>query len=114
MGYIHCCGKLHKSRSFVLSPTDKFIVRRLDYLEKCSQCGNTIIQIGTMNKEKFVQVKRFTKLKAVKYWEKLKSEIVYEKKYFDYSGQKKGKFYLNQNEYGVKHSDIGISKVFKK
>ena len=102
MGYIHCCSGLHKTRTFMLSPEKNFIVCELDYLTKCPVCGNTIIQLTRIDKDNVISASRYKNLSAKKFWQKVKTKILYEEKYIDYSKKKRGSFYLNYNEYGVK------------
>lgn len=102
MGYIHCCGGLRKTRSFVLSPATEFAVCELDYLKKCPVCENTIIQITRIDYNKKLSTVRYSKYKAIKFWNSIQSKILYEKKNFKYLRYKGGKLYLYYNEYGIK------------
>lgn len=102
MGYIHCCGGLHKTRSFVLSPSEDFIVCELDYLLKCPVCRHTVVQLTRIDKNNSISSIRYVNKEAKKFFEKLKSKILYERKYYDYSKRRGGTFYLNYNEFGVK------------
>ncbi len=102
MGYIHCCGGLRKTRSFVLAPTDKFVVCELDYLAKCPVCGHLVIQLTRVDKLDAISTIRYVNKKALNFWKKFKPKIIYERRIFDYSKRHGGTFYLNYNEYGVK------------
>lgn len=101
MGYIHCCAGLRKARSFELSPAEGFVVCKLDRLVCCPVCGHYVIQLTRLDLSNTVSVVRFTNTKAKKFWKKVKKNILYEEKDYDYSSQK-GCFYLNYNEYGIK------------
>ena len=103
MGYIHCCSGLHKTRSFVLIPCREFVTCELDYLKECPVCGHLTIQLTRLNNNNELSTIRFTNKNAQKFWEKIQSNILYERKFYDYDKIKRGgKFYLNYNEYGVK------------
>ena len=101
MGYIHCCAGLRKTRSFELVPAEGFVVCKLDKLVKCPVCGHYVIQLTRLDNSKSVSVVRMTNSKAKKFWKKIKNEILYEEKDYDYT-KMKGSFYLNYNEYGIK------------
>jgi hypothetical protein len=114
MGYIHCCGGLHKTRSFVLVPAKNFVVCELDYLKKCPRCENLVIQVTKIDRENNVTTIRYTKQKALDFWNKIQPKILYEKKYYQYLKYKGGKFYLNYNEFGIKkrcYSNIKNLKI---
>ncbi len=114
MGYIHCCGGLHKTRTFMLSPHKNFAVCELDVLAKCPVCGNYVVQLTRVSIDDVLDFKRYVNLSARKFWEKVKSEIIYEEKYIDYSTRKGGTFYLNYNEFGVKkrcYSNLSNLKI---
>lgn len=114
MGYIHCCGGLHKTRSFVLVPAPEFVVCELDYLKKCPRCENTVIQLTRIDREKNITTIRYTKQKALKFWEKIQPKILYEKKYYKYLKYQGGKLYLYYNEFGIKkrcYSNIRNLKI---
>lgn len=102
MGYIHCCGGLRKTRSFVLAPTESFVMCELDYLVKCPVCNHLVIQLTRINHNDEISTIRYTNKKALKFWEKIKSKIIYERKIYDYSKANRGTFYLDYNEFGVK------------
>lgn len=113
MGYIHCCAGLHKTRSFVLAPAEGFVACEVDKLSKCPVCGHLVIQLTRVDKFNKVSTVRFTNKKAIKFWNKIKSKILYEKKVFKVS-IRRGTFYLNYNEYGVKkrcYSNISNLKL---
>ncbi len=114
MGYIHCCGGLHKTRSFVLSPAENFVVCEMDYLAKCPNCQHTVLQLTRVDGEQNISTVRYVNDVARKYFQKLKSKVLYERKYFDYSKRRGGTFYLNYNEYGVKkrcYSNLSSLKI---
>ena len=114
MGYIHCCGGLRKTRSFVLSPTENFAVCELDYLKECPVCGHLVVQLTRIDKNNSFSSLRFTNKKAKNFWAKIQSKILYERKFFDYSNRRGGTFYLNYNEFGVKkrcYSNLSNLKI---
>lgn len=102
MGYIHCCAGLHKTRTFVLSPADGFVVCELDKLSECPVCGHFVIQLTRIDSSDILSVVRLENRKARKFWDKIKPKILYERKIYDYSNSAHGTFYLNYNEYGIK------------
>lgn len=102
MGYIHCCGSLHKTRSFKLVPQSNFIVCEADYLQKCPVCGHTVVQLTRIDKNQKLTVVRKVNTKAMKFFEVLKKQMLYEIKPINYRKINCGSFYLNYNEYGVK------------
>ena len=74
----------------------------IDYLKKCPVCGNLTIQLTRIDKDNQISSIRKTNKKGLKFFEKLKSKILYEEDNFDYSTKYKSKFYLYYNEYGTK------------
>ena len=102
MGYIHCCGALHKTRTFKLVPQKDFLVCEVDYLKKCPVCGHLVVQLTRIDNKKEPSIVRRVNVKAKKFFEKLRDKIIYENKIINYSDKNHGKFYLNYNEYGVK------------
>lgn len=102
MGYIHCCGGLRKTRSFVIIPAPNYIECIVDYLPKCPQCDNLIIQMTRVDKALNLTTFRYKNKLAKDFFNVIKKQILYEVESKDYSKCKKGKFYLNYNEYGVK------------
>lgn len=100
MGYIHCCGALHKTRSYKMLPQEGFVLCELDYLNKCPVCGHTVVQVTRVDKNNNITTVRKTNKKAKLFFDKIKKFILYElvpqKIPVNY-----GKFYLNYNEYGV-------------
>lgn len=114
MGYIHCCGGLRKTRSFVLSPAENFVVCELDYLYRCPVCNHAVVQITRVDKENSVSTMRYVNKAARDIYKKMKSIILYEKKYYDYSKRRGGSFYLNYNEFGVQkrcYSNLSNLKI---
>lgn len=117
MGYIHCCGALHKTRTFMLVPQEGYLTCELDVLVKCPICGSRIVQLTRIENEDKLSVIRKTNAKAKKFFENLKSNILYEVKNYDYSKIVQGsKFFLNYNEFGVKkrcYSNLSGMKLGK-
>lgn len=116
MGYIHCCGALHKTRTYCLVPQDNFNICEIDYLKKCPICGNLSVQLTRIDKDDNLSVIRKQNAKGVKFFEKLKKFILYEEKPLDYSKIPVGKFYLNYNEFGIKkrcYSNLTSLKIGK-
>lgn len=101
MGYIHCCGALHKTRTYCLVPQGKFLVCEIDYLSKCPICGHTVVQLTRIDKNDKISVVRRINKKAKEFFEKLKMKILYEIRPINYSRLPVGSFYLNYNEFGV-------------
>ena len=102
MGYIHCCGGLRKTKSFRLAPQGDFVLCELDFLKKCPVCGHTAVQLTRIDKNNNLSIVRKNNKKALDFFEKLKSKILYEEDDFDYTKIRHGKFYLNYNEFGTK------------
>ena len=100
MGYIHCCGGLRKTRSFRLAPDEDFVLCEIDYLTKCPVCGHLSVQLTRIDKENKISTIRKSNQKALKFFQNIKSKILYEKDKCKYL-RTKGKFYLNYNEFGV-------------
>lgn len=102
MGYIHCCGGLHKTRSFMLAPKGDFVVCEVDVLQQCPVCGHYVVQLTRVDMNNAISTVRLNNSKARKFFEKLKPKILYEERYYDYSKIPHSSFYLYYNEYGVK------------
>ncbi len=102
MGYIHCCGALHKTRTFRLVPRADFVLCELDYLTKCPVCGHTVVQLTRVDANDNISIVRKVNKKAKLFYEKLKNFILYEIRAANYTTFNSGKFYLNYNEYGIK------------
>ena len=114
MGYIHCCGALHKTRTFRLVPQDKFVLCEMDYLSKCPICGHTVTQLTRIDNENNISSIRKTNKKAREFFSKLKNYVLYEIKPARYNSPNIGKFYLNYNEFGVKkrcYSNLRTLKI---
>lgn len=114
MGYIHCCGALHKTRTFKLAPQGKFLICELDYLTKCPVCGHTVVQLTRIDNEKKLSVIRKVNAKAKAFYQKIKSKLLCEIKIINYNSQNYGKFYLNYNEFGIKkrcYSNLSTLKI---
>lgn len=99
MGYIHCCGTLHKTRSYKIVPQDDFVLCELDCLKRCPVCGHTVVQLTRIDKNNNISVIRKVNLKAREFFKNIQKYILYEKVPQKYN--RCGKFYLNYNEYGV-------------
>ena len=111
MGYIHCCGALHKTRTFRLVPQENFVVSELDYLSKCPVCGHTVVQLTRIDN---ISIVRKVNKKAKLLFEKLKNVILYEIRPINYNRINTGKFYLYYNEFGVKkrcYSNLRTLKI---
>ncbi|MFI3301311.1 MAG: hypothetical protein R3Y28_07830 [Candidatus Gastranaerophilales bacterium] len=100
MGYIHCCSGLRKSNTYRLIPEEGYVAVQMDYLKRCPVCEHTVIQLTRIDANKELSIVRKTNKKAQTLFDKLKKNILYQEKEFDYSRQK-SKFYLNYNEYGT-------------
>ncbi len=114
MGYIHCCGALHKTKTFRLAPQGDFIVCEVDYLHKCPICGHTVVQLTRIGKDKNLSVIRKVNMKAKKFFEKLKNKFICEIRPYNYSKNYGSKFYLNYNEFGIKkrcYSNLRTLKI---
>ena len=113
MGYIHCCGALHKTRTFRLVPQDKFVLCEMDYLSKCPICGHTVTQLTRIDNEDNISSIRKINKKARDFFSKLKNNVLYEIKPAKYNPLNVGKFYLNYNEFGVKKRCYSNLKALK-
>lgn len=113
MGYIHCCGALHKTRSFCLAPQENFLMCELDYLAKCPVCGHTVVQLTRIDREDNISVVRKVNKKAREFFIKLKNLILFEEKTINYNKINSGSFYLNYNEFGVKKRCYSNLKALK-
>lgn len=102
MGYIVCCHGRRKSKSYVISPEEKYYSAQLDYLEKCAICGHSVAQVTRTDFNDKISVYRQVNEKARKLFEKLQTSILFEKEPEGLKIQAYSKFYLNYNEYGVK------------
>ena len=114
MGYIHCCGALHKTKTFCLAPQGKFVLCELDYLSKCPICGHTVVQLTRVDTKDNISVIRRINKKAKIFYEKLKKQILCEIRPINYNVIHSGKFYLNYNEYGIKkrcYSNLRTLKI---
>ncbi len=114
MGYIHCCGALHKTRTYRLVPEDNFMLCELDYLLKCPVCGHTVVQLTRVDNNDNISIVRKVNKKAKEFIKKLKNFILYEVRPIDYSKRSYGRFYLNYNEFGVKkrcYSNLRTLKI---
>ena len=99
MGYIHCCGTLHRTRTYKLVPKNGYFICEVDVLSKCPICGHKVVQLSKISFSGELFTVRKTNRKAEKFFKKLKKDILYEIRPYRYNNQ--GKFYLNYNEYGV-------------
>lgn len=119
MPYIHCCGALRRAKSFALIPADGFLICEMDILQACPVCNHFIIQVTRIDFDNRVSIIRKKNLQALKFFEKLKSSILFEKsKVFSPFKSSKSNFYLNYNEFGVKKrcysnfSNLEIGKTY--
>lgn len=111
MGYIHCCGTLHKTRSYKLVPQEGFVLCELDFLKKCPVCGHTVVQLTRIDKYDNISTVRKVNAKARQFFDRLKNFILYEEA-FHKPPAFHGKFYLNYNEFGVlKRCYSNLSKL---
>lgn len=114
MGYIHCCGALHKTKTFCLVPQEKFVLCEVDYLAKCPICGHTVVQLTRVDDGDNISVVRKVNKKAREFFKKLEKYILYEVRPINYNKINYGKFYLNYNEFGVKkrcYSNLRTLKI---
>ena len=114
MGYIHCCGALHKTKTFCLVPQGKFVLCEVDYLSKCPICGHTVVQLTRVDDSDNISVVRKVNKKAREFFKKLEKNILYEIRPINYNKINYGKFYLNYNEFGVKkrcYSNLRTLKI---
>ncbi len=102
MGYIHCCGSLHKTKTFKIVPENNYLECELDILHQCPKCGSNIFQLTRINNKNELSVIRKSNNKGKKFFERLKSKILYEIKIIDYKKFSHTNFYLNYNEFGIK------------
>lgn len=113
MGYIHCCGALHKTKSYRIVPQDNFLLCEVDYLSKCPVCGHTVVQLTRIDNHNNVSIVRKVNSKAKTFFSKLKNLILYEIKPIKYDRMYSGSFYLNYNEFGVKKRCYSNLKTLK-
>lgn len=114
MGYIHCCGALHKTKTYRLVPQDNFVLCEVDCLSKCPVCGHTVVQLTRVDNGDNISIVRKVNRKAREFFKKLEKSILYEVRPINYSKMNCGKFYLNYNEFGVKkrcYSNLRTLKI---
>lgn len=114
MGYIHCCGALHKTKTYRLVPQGDFVLCEVDYLAKCPICGHTVVQLTRVDDGDNISVVRKVNKKAREFFKKLEKYILYEVRPINYNKINYGKFYLNYNEFGVKkrcYSNLRTLKI---
>ena len=96
-------------------PYNDFLICEVDYLKRCPVCGHLVVQLTRINNVKDeISTIRQVNTKARKFFDKLKSQILYEDKIINYPNKYHGKFYLNYNEFGVKkrcYSNLGRLKI---
>lgn len=114
MGFIKCCDKYWKARTFALHPNAEYQNAQIDLLEECPICSHRTLQLTRIDFDNHVSFLRYINEKADKNFNKLKNSIKYEIK--DALGGVTGgsKFYLNYNEYGVKkkcYSNLSTLKI---
>ena len=103
MGFVHCCGGLRKSKSFLLLPQDGFLQVQMDWLEACPVCSHTVLQLTRLDYNNEISIIRKTNSKARKFREKLESAIITEISKNQLPQQNSGSsFYLFYNEFGTK------------
>ena len=113
MGYIHCCGALHKTKTYRLIPQEGFLLCEIDYLTECPICGHTVVQLTRVDKDDKISTVRKINKKAKEFFTKLKSKILYEIRPINYGMVNINRFYLNYNEYGVKKRCYSNFKTLK-
>ena len=101
MGYIHCCGALHKTKSYRLVPRDNFVLCELDVLKCCPVCGHMVVQLTRVSDKDEISTVRKVNAKAKRFFKSLQNFILYEKVPPKAPSPGQGNFYLNYNEYGV-------------
>ena len=114
MGYIHCCGALHRTKTYRLVPQGDFVLCEVDYLTKCPICGHTVVQLTRVDDGDNISVVRKVNKKAREFFKKLEKYILYEVRPINYNKINYGKFYLNYNEFGVKkrcYSNLRTLKI---
>lgn len=114
MGYIHCCGALHKTRSYCLVPRENFRLCELDVLKKCPVCGHFVVQLTRVNNNDEISTVRKVNTKAKKFFQSLQKFILYEEVTQKVPVFGRGNFYLNYNEFGVKkrcYSNLSALKI---
>ena len=114
MGYIHCCGALHKTRTYRRVPRANFVLCELDYLTSCPVCGHTVAQLTRIDKDDNISIVRKVNKKAKEFLKKLKNFVLYEERPINYNKRNYGRFYLNYNEFGVKkrcYSNLSTLKI---
>ena len=114
MGYIRCCGALHKTKTYRLVPQGDFVLCEVDYLTKCPICGHTVVQLTRVDDGDNISVVRKVNKKAREFFKKLEKYILYEVRPINYNKINYGKFYLNYNEFGVKkrcYSNLRTLKI---
>jgi hypothetical protein len=107
-------GQLLTVGQLILCGNHRFCRWEMDYLAKCPNCQHTVLQLTRVDGEQNVSTVRYVNDVARKYFQKLKSKVLYERKYYDYSKRRGGTFYLNYNEYGVKkrcYSNLSSLKI---
>ena len=113
MGYIHCCGALHKTKTYRLVPQEGFLLCEIDYLSECPVCGHTVVQLTRVDKDDNISTVRKVNKKAKEFFQKLTCKILYEIRPINYEMANINKFYLDYNEYGVKKRCYSNFKTLK-
>lgn len=115
MGYIHCCSGLRKTKTYSITPDEDFMLAQLDYLAECPVCGHTIAQITRIDFANNVTVYRKVNDKARRLLEKLKKNILFERKdEYATSHGYYSNFYLCYSEFGTKkkcYSNLSTLKI---
>ncbi len=102
MGYIHCCGDFVKPEVLCCLLRKNLLCVNWIICSKCPVCGHTVIQLTRIDDNNNLSSIRYINKAARIFWNKCKSKIIYERRFYDYSKRKGGSFYLNYNEFGVK------------
>lgn len=100
MSSIHCCGAKRAARSFVLAPQDGFLFVKLSVLDNCHVCNHFVVELFRVDYLHNVTRVRKTNLQARKFFDKLKTSIMYEYPNCSKLFASHGTFYLNYNEFG--------------
>lgn len=102
MGLLHCCGRLQRSKSYMLAPQSGFLLCELDILDECVDCGHYVVQLTRLDLNHEVSIVRKANTKAREFFQKLETSILFEQKQKFFAGSGGKKFYIGYSEYGVK------------
>jgi hypothetical protein len=101
MTSIHCCGGMHKCRTFHLAPQEGYVEARLLYLENCPVCEHTVAVLVRIDIEEEKTAFRKINKKARELFDRIKTCIMFEEKYKHPIKPQPSRFYLKYNEYGT-------------